>query len=118
MSNVKREVWRFAVVVVIGVMAVFALEQYSYAKEFAVTNTKEFRSALENAADNGEDDTISLAPGTYKPSDDGGGAFEFVDSESKNITIKAKNGYEAKDVILDGEKKLRVLNIDITEREA
>jgi predicted outer membrane repeat protein len=118
MSNVKRAGWRFAVVVVIGVMAVFALEQSSDADEFQVTNTKEFRRALENAANNADDDTITLVAGTYKPSDDGAGRFEFVDKEARKLTIKAKDGYEAKDVTLDGEKQVRALTVSMSHKDA
>ena len=73
------------------------------AQTFYVSNLSQLRSSLENAAVNGEDDTIILAAGIYKTTGDGLGTFTFVDTEPHNLTIKAADGLTAKDVVLDGD---------------
>ncbi len=50
-----------------------------------VSNTEEFRQALLDAAGNGRDDTIVLADGVYKTTDDGKGTFMFIDNESNPL---------------------------------
>lgn len=75
------------------------------AETFNVSTTEEFRTALSDAAQNGEDDTIILADGTYKTTDDGEGTFEYLDNEVYDLTIK---GSSAKNVILDGNEEDRI----------
>ncbi|MBI5375083.1 MAG: hypothetical protein HZA77_06580 [Candidatus Schekmanbacteria bacterium] len=84
------------------------ISSYVSAKTFNVSNTTQFRKALEDAALNGEDDTLILAAGTYRTTDDGQGTFKFVDNEIYSLTIKAKNGLTADDVIMDGDNTNRV----------
>ena len=48
------------------------------AATFNVSTTPELRQALVDAAQNGQEDTIILADGTYATTDDGGGTFTFL----------------------------------------
>jgi hypothetical protein len=73
------------------------------AATFNVSDTPELRQALINASGNGKDDTIILNAGIYKITDDGSGAFEFIDIEPNNLIIKSKKGLNSTDVILDGD---------------
>ncbi|MEA2048046.1 MAG: choice-of-anchor Q domain-containing protein [Campylobacterota bacterium] len=72
---------------------------------FNVSNTPELRTALNDAAANGQDDTIILADGTYKTTDDGGGTFIFLDNEDHNLTLKGSN---PQNVILSGDNQDRI----------
>lgn len=55
---------------------------------FNVSTTLEFRQALLDAAQNGQDDVIYLASGTYNTTDDTGGTFTFLDDEDHKLTIQ------------------------------
>ena len=92
------------------------ISNYASANIFNVSNTTQFRKALENVALNGQDDTIILDAGTYKTIDDGLGAFKFVDKEKHKLTIKAKKGLTRDDVILDGDNTHQVLNYKSTKK--
>ena len=70
------------------------------AQTFNVTTTPEFRTALQNAAMNGEDDTIVFSDGTYKTTDDAGGRFEYLDNEVYDLTLI---GSSRENVILSGD---------------
>jgi len=84
-----------------------------YAQTFNVTTTEEFRTALQDAAQNGEDDTIILADGTYSTIDDGQGTFEYLDNEVYDLTIK---GSSAENVILDGNAEHRIFRHNSIDR--
>jgi len=71
-----------------------------FAHTFNVSTTPELRTALNTAATNGEDDTIILADGTYKTTDDGGGTFIYFSNEANNLTLK---GSSSANVILSGD---------------
>ena len=58
---------------------------------FNVSTTPEFRTALETSATNGEDDTIILADGTYKTTDDGKGTFIYLSNESNSLTLQGSS---------------------------
>ncbi|MBE0498727.1 MAG: hypothetical protein IBX43_05720 [Campylobacterales bacterium] len=73
-----------------------------------VSTTAEFRIALTNAAQNGMNDKIILADGTYKTTDDGGGTFTFLDNEDYRLTII---GSSRENVILSGEYQQQILNV-------
>jgi predicted outer membrane repeat protein len=75
------------------------------AQTFNVSTTAELRDALTNAAGNGEDDTIILADGVYKTTDDGSGTFEYLDNEVYNLTLK---GTSRENVKLDGDTQDRI----------
>ena len=75
------------------------------AQTFNVSTTFELRTALNDSAQNGEDDTIILANGTYKTSDDNRGRIEYLDNELFHLTIK---GSSRDNVILDGESTDRI----------
>ena len=85
-----------------------------FAATFNVSTSAQFRKALKDTAVNGEDDTIILDAGTYKTTDDGLGTFNFSDTEGHDLTIKAKDGLTANDVILDGASTYQVLNLTNT----
>ena len=79
-----------------------------YAQTFNVSNTKEFREALQNASTDGENDTIILALGVYKTTDDGNGStFIYNSDEDYNLTIQ---GSDANNTILSGDHKYQILN--------
>ena len=81
------------------------------AQTFNVSTTPELRTALLDAASNGEDDTIVLADGTYKTTDDSGGTFEFLDDESYSLTLQGSNRDK---VILSGDKQDQILHHNTT----
>ncbi len=87
----------------------------SYANTFMVSNVAEFRVALENAALNGESDTIVLEKGVYHTDSDGIGAFTFSDEEAYDLTVEADTGLTAEDVILDGDGLHQVFTYDNTQ---
>lgn len=64
--------------------------------EFHVTDAAGFQDALNTAKNNGQDDTIYLAAGTYQ------GNFSFNTTDAKSLVIKAESGLSAPNVILDG----------------
>jgi hypothetical protein len=82
---------------------------------FPVSTTQEFRQALLSATGNGEADTILLADGTYKTTDDGGGTFTFSDNDAHDLTIQ---GSSPENVILSGEDTDRVLSFTSTTSTA
>ena len=82
-----------------------------FSATFNVDSTSQLRQALEDAALNGENDTIILAPGRYKVMDDEVGTFTFNDNEEYNLTIIGAVGYSRDEIILDGEGKRQVLNL-------
>ena len=77
------------------------------AETFNVSTTAEFRTALQNAAMNGEDDTIILADGTYTTTDDGQGTFEYLDNEIYDLTLV---GSSSENVILSGAGEDQIFN--------
>ncbi|MBD3798255.1 MAG: hypothetical protein IE887_11165, partial [Campylobacterales bacterium] len=77
------------------------------AQTFNVSTTPELRTALETAATNGEDDTIVLADGTYKTTDDGGGTFIYFSNEANKLTLQ---GSSAENVILSGDNQNQIFN--------
>ncbi len=86
--------------------AIFASQ--SIAAVFHVTNATEFQNALNTAKNNGEDDTIYLAAGTYA------GNFTYhppdtSTTEPRSLTIQGESGTSAEDVILDGQNSGMVL---------
>ena len=82
------------------------------AATFNVATTPELRTALETAATNGEDDTIMLADGTYKTTDDGGGTFIYLSNEANKLTLI---GSGSENVILSGDNLHQILNHNSTE---
>lgn len=70
------------------------------AQTFNVSTTPELRTALTTAATNGEDDTIVLADGTYKTTDDGQGTFTITELDSRMLTLR---GTSSISTILSGE---------------
>ena len=78
-----------------------------HAATFNVATTPELRVALSTAATNGEDDTIILADGTYKTTDDGEGTFIYVSRESNSLTLE---GAQRESVLLDGAFQNEILN--------
>ncbi len=87
----------------------------TFGATFPVSTTQEFRQALLDAAGNGEADTILLADGTYKTTDDGGGAFTFSDNDAHDLTIQ---GGSPENVILSGEDTDQVLSFTSTTSTA
>ena len=83
-----------------------------HAETFNVSTTAELRVALSTAATNGEDDTIILADGTYKTTDDGEGTLIYFSNEANRVTLQ---GSSAENVILDGDNLHQILNHQSTE---
>lgn len=86
------------------------LSSVVFAADFNVKTTQEFRVALANSAGNGESDTITLAAGTYKTTDDGLGTFVFLDNEDFDLTIE---GVDSDRSILSGDDQNRVLSFNV-----
>jgi len=74
---------------------------------FNVTNPAEFQAALDNAATNGQDDTINVAAGNYDVS--GGGLTYSGAAEGFSLTI---DGAGAATTILDGGGAVQILFIN------
>ncbi len=85
------------------------------AQTFNVATTPQLRTALENSAINGEADTIILADGTYKTTDDSLGTFTFFDNESYSLTLK---GSSKDKVILSGDHVSQIFNFETTTNKA
>jgi predicted outer membrane repeat protein len=79
---------------------------------FHVSNTPELRDALDIAATNGFDDTIILADGVYKTTDDGHGVFTYQSNEENKLTIK---GSSPENVILSGDNANPILRHSSTK---
>jgi hypothetical protein len=88
------------------------LISFSYSATFNVSTTSEFRQALLDAATNAQDDTIVLADGTYKTTDDGQGTFVFLDNEAYSLTLI---GSSSQNVILSGNHQHQIFNHNSTE---
>ncbi len=84
-----------------------------FSATFNVSSTPELRTALETAATNSEDDTIILADGTYKTTDDRKGTFIYLSNESNTLTLQ---GSSANNVILSGDNTHQILNHQSTEK--
>ena len=95
----------FRFIITLNFMITFAI-----GATFNVNTTLELRQALLNAAQNGQDDMIVLADGTYRTTDDGQEKFVFLDNEPYELTLK---GTSAENVILDGNNTNRVLDLTI-----
>ena len=77
-------------------VALWALPKPVAAAEFHVRTSAEFQTALNDSANNGEDDTIYLAAGTYE------GNFSCRPQDGKSLVIKGESETTAEDIILDG----------------
>jgi len=94
------------------ILALMLLSLSLSAHTFNVSTTTELRTALNTAATNGEDDTIILANGTYKTTDDGYGTFIYSSDENNSLTLQ---GSSSKNVILSGDSKNQILKHTSTE---
>ncbi len=93
-------------------LTILLLTTYGLSATFNVSTTPELRTALETAATNGEDDTIILADGTYKTTDDAGGTFIYLSNEANKLTLQ---GSSSENVILSGDSTDQILNHQSTE---
>ncbi|PCJ15463.1 MAG: hypothetical protein COB02_17960 [Candidatus Cloacimonadota bacterium] len=80
----------------------------SYTEVFNVSTVTEFRNALSQSAGNGQTDTINLADGIYKTTEDGQGTFTYLDNEDYGLTI---SGTSKHSVFLDGDNVDQVSNL-------
>jgi len=78
---------------------------YASAGEYSVSTSFEFQKALNMASNNGGDDVILLKEGIYF------GGFKIIIKENYELNIKAEEGCNRKNVILDGANKETVLKI-------
>ncbi|MBA6327393.1 hypothetical protein H4J46_05475 [Colwellia sp. MB02u-6] len=92
-----------------------AASSLTQAATFNVSTTPELRIALSTAATNGEDDTINLADGTYKTTDDGEGTFIYLSNESNSLIIQ---GSSADNAILSGNYQTGIINFKSTQTVA
>ncbi len=88
------------IVVSISVVSILAIALFApqvMAAEFHVTNATELQNALSVAANNGEDDIIYLAAGTYQ------GCFSYRPpaSEHMSLIIMGESGTTAQDIITE-----------------
>jgi len=91
-------------------LLLLATSQIALAQTFTVSNTAGFRQALQYSVSNGQADTIILADGTYKTTDDGGGTFTFLSNEDFDLTIQ---GSSAENVVLSGDNTHQVLSFNV-----
>jgi predicted outer membrane repeat protein len=82
------------------------------AATFNVATTPELREALSIAASNGEEDTVILADGIYKTTDDGLGTFKYLSNESNSIKLQ---GSSRENVVLSGDNQDQILSHISTE---
>jgi hypothetical protein len=94
----------------LSLAATLCLPRPVSAAEFHVTTAAEFQAALDAAKNNGQDDTIRLAAGTYL----GHFVYKPPDTEHKSLTITGEPGTSAKDIVLDGQNSGKVLYLDDT----
>jgi predicted outer membrane repeat protein len=78
----------------------------AYAETFNVSTTSELRDALKIAATNNEDDTVYLADGIYKTSDDNQGKFIYQSNEENKLSIIGKS---PENVIISGDNSHQIL---------
>lgn len=78
-----------------------------HAATFNVSTTAELRQALSDAASNSEDDTIILADGTYKTTDDGQGTFEYFARNANSLTLE---GSSSNNVIINGNDQHQIFH--------
>jgi predicted outer membrane repeat protein len=87
-------VW--AVVLSLVMAAVlYGLPEQVNAADFHVTTAAEFQAALDAAENNGQDDIIYLAAGTYWSN------FEYLPQDGMSLTIRGEPGTTAQDVNLN-----------------
>ena len=79
-----------------GLTAILCLPGPAVAQDFYVTTAAELQTALDTADNNGQDDVIYLAAGTYQ------GTFEYLPQDAQDLTIQGEDGTTAQNVILDG----------------
>ncbi len=70
------------------------------AQTFNVSTAQELADALNSAAMNGKDDTIILSAGTYQANSSV--QFQYLASESNSLTLRAADGLDRSDVVIDG----------------
>ena len=97
----------------LAMVSVLVLAGTSWAEVFDVDTALELRTALSNAADNGENDIINIAAGTYSV---GGSTFSYTPSlgppeENFSLTIV---GAGTGSTILDGGNTEQIMHIDTT----
>ena len=64
--------------------------------DYLVMTSAQFQTALDIVGNNGEDDTIILAEGTYI------GNFDYYPEDGRTLIIRGEAGTTAQNVILDG----------------
>jgi hypothetical protein len=89
------------------VLLAVAMPHSVSADVFNVTTTLEFQTALTNAQNNGQDDTINVAAGTYNIT----ATLTYNPTENHSLTIV---GAGAGTTILDGGNSVRILDMDTT----
>lgn len=75
----------------VAVVALIAVSGITHAAVFCATTSAELQAALDSAKNNGEDDTIKIASGIYKPVSVNG--FTFYSSEPHNLSIRGGYRY-------------------------
>jgi len=95
---------------VLTMSILFCLTTQCFSAEFNVSTGRQLFNALATAQDNGEDDTITIAPGIYE------GEFKFITSEAKGLTITS--GGTLNEAILDSGGVSRVFYFYADDIEA
>ncbi|PKP02729.1 MAG: hypothetical protein CVU11_10775 [Bacteroidetes bacterium HGW-Bacteroidetes-6] len=80
---------------------------FSHSATFNVANITEFQTALTTAGNNGENDIIVVAPGTYNVST----TLTYYSAENYSLTI---TGSSAATTILDGGGTIQIINLQTT----
>jgi hypothetical protein len=84
-------------VICVQVLLLLILPQTAQADDFHVSTPWELENALTSARDNGRDDTIYVAAGTYI------GRFTYTAFDGMSLTLRAEPGITAEQVILDAQ---------------
>ncbi len=80
---------------------------FSHSATFNVANVTEFQTALTTAGNNGENDIIVVAPGTYNV----GTTLTYYSTENYSLTI---TGSSSATTILDGGGTIRIIHLQTT----
>lgn len=80
-----------------------------HASVFNVGTAAELQQALDDAATNGQNDTIQLAAGNYNTADNGGNPFTYTGTQANGLVLL---GAGTGQTILDGGDATQVLKID------
>lgn len=95
----------------LGTCASLVLSNAAHAKVFQISQPSDLQPALNEAATNGEADTLEIGPGTWRLSEaNGGKTFLYIAADTENFPLEiVGKGFDQ--TILDGEGAEAILSI-------